>query len=120
LGDLGPAPGKAWEDGLEPDNAMRHAVCMLEDLADGRGALFQVAGEAVALYRVGDRVFALANVCPHREGPLAFGDLRGGVVYCPVHAWPFDLASGRCLDHPGAAVRVFPVSVEGGEVQIEL
>ncbi len=79
-----------------------------------------MGGAAVALFLVGGRVYALDNACPHREGPLAFGDLDGTTVHCPVHAWPIDLASGRCLDVPGAEVRTYPVRVEGGEVRIEI
>ncbi len=72
------------------------------------------------MFRVGDAVYAIENACPHREGPLAFGDVRGTTVHCPVHSWPFDLATGQCLDVPGAAVRTYAVRVEGGVVRIEL
>jgi nitrite reductase (NADH) small subunit len=106
---------------IKTPKPMRRKLCRIDELPEGCGALFEVAGEAVALFRIGERVFALANTCPHREGPLAFGDLRGGAVHCPVHAWPFDLASGRCLDRPGVSVRSFAVRVaEGGEVEVEL
>ncbi len=74
----------------------------------------------VALFRIGSLVHAMENTCPHREGPLAFGDVRGGTVFCPVHAWPFDLATGRCTEYPEVSVRVFQVRLEGEEVWIEL
>ncbi len=74
----------------------------------------------VAIFRVGSRVHAIENTCPHREGPLAFGDVREGTVFCPLHAWPFDLATGRSPEFPEAFVRIFPVSLEGGEVWIEI
>ncbi len=94
------------------------AVCRLADLEEGRGRLVEVGGACLALFRVGDAVYAIDNTCPHREGPLAFGEVRGTTVHCPVHAWPFDLATGRCLDVPGASVRRWPARVEGGVVWI--
>jgi len=99
---------------------VRRTVCRFSDLPDRQGYLVEVAGEAIALFRVGDRVHAIDNTCPHREGPLAFGDLRGATVHCPLHAWPFDVRTGRCAEFPGVAVRTFPVHLEGDEVQIEL
>ncbi len=99
---------------------MRHTVCRLADLPARQGYLVEVEGHAIALFRVGDGVHALENTCPHRDGPLAFGELRDGVVYCPVHAWPFDVRTGRCQEFPEVAVRTYPVHVEGDAVQVEL
>lgn len=80
----------------------------------------EAAGEAIALFRVGDEVHAVESTCPHRGGPLAFGELRGATVFCPLHAWAFDVRTGRCDEFPEASLRTFAVHVEGGEVQIEL
>ncbi|HET9595874.1 MAG TPA: Rieske 2Fe-2S domain-containing protein [Anaeromyxobacteraceae bacterium] len=99
---------------------MLRAVCRLSDLPATQGYLVEVGGEVVALFRVGDEVHAIENRCPHRDGPLAFGDLKGSTVYCPVHAWDFDVRTGRCGEFPRVAVRTFPVQVRGDEVLIEL
>ena len=100
--------------------ALERTVCHLSDIEDGRALLVEVEGLELALFRRGEEVFALENSCPHRGGSLASGDLKGEVVYCPLHAWPFDLRSGRCLEFPEAPVRIFPVRVEGGKVRVEL
>lgn len=99
---------------------MRHRVAALHDLPDGHGWLVEVGGEEIALFRRGDRVDAIENACPHRGAALAFGDVRGGMVYCPLHAWGFELATGACPEFPGAAVRSYPVRVEGDDVFVEL
>jgi nitrite reductase (NADH) small subunit len=95
-------------------------VARLADLPEGSGHRVVVAGREVALFRRGDRVHALDGVCPHRGALLAFGERRGGVAYCPLHAWGFDLESGRCTDPGNVSIATFPVRVEGGEVWIEL
>jgi len=99
---------------------VRRTVCRFSHLRDGQGHLVEVDGEDIALFRVGEDVHAIENSCPHRNGPLAFGDLRGFTVFCPLHAWAFDVRTGLCEEFPGASVRTFPVHVEGDEVQIEL
>ena len=99
---------------------MRHRVARLDELPDRVGWLVTVEGQEVALFRLGERVYALDNDCPHRGAALAFGDVRGERVHCPLHAWAFDLPTGACDESPAAAVRCHPVHLEGGEVFVEL
>jgi nitrite reductase/ring-hydroxylating ferredoxin subunit len=49
---------------------------------------------------------AFSNVCPHKGGPLNEGQwLDRARVRCPWHGYVFDVATGRCLNRPGLAVR---------------
>lgn len=99
---------------------MRHRVARLEELPDRVGWLVTVEGQEVALFRLGERVYAIDNDCPHRGAALAFGDVRGESVHCPLHAWAFHLPTGACDEAPAADVRCHPVHLEGGEVFVEL
>ena len=99
---------------------MRRTVCRLSDVPERQGYLVELDGVQVALFRVEGEVHALENACPHRDGPLAYGDVRGGTVYCPLHAWPFDVRTGRCHEFPAVSVRTFRVHVVGDEVQLEV
>jgi nitrite reductase (NADH) small subunit len=99
---------------------VRHRVATLAELPESGGYRVVVAGREVALFRRGERVHALDGVCPHRGGMLAYGERREGVAFCPLHAWGFDLESGRCTDPEHVSIETFPVHVEGGEVWIEL
>ena len=52
----------------------------------------------LAVFRTGDdRVFALEDRCPHRQGPLSDGIVSGHAVACPLHNWLIDLATGQPL-----------------------
>jgi nitrite reductase/ring-hydroxylating ferredoxin subunit/alkylhydroperoxidase/carboxymuconolactone decarboxylase family protein YurZ len=35
--------------------------------------------------------------CPHHGTDLAFCEVRGTTVECPLHGWRFDLKDGRCV-----------------------
>lgn len=61
----------------------------------------EVAGRAIALFLVGDRVFALDDTCVHRGRSLAKGTLWRGKVICPGHQWAFDPETGRAEDQDG-------------------
>ena len=93
-------------------------ACRVEELAEGKGKMVELDGECIALFRSGAEVVAVDNECPHRGGALAGGDLHGGAVHCPLHGWPFDARTGRCLELAGVGVRTFRVVVRGGEVWV--
>lgn len=70
----------------------------------------QVAGTSVALFLIGDRVFALRDVCIHKQRLLSKGTVLHGKVICPGHQWAFDPETGQADDQdecqPSYAVRV--------------
>ena len=49
----------------------------------------------VALFRTADdRIFALEDRCPHKQGPLSQGIVHGTAVTCPLHNMVIGLESG--------------------------
>ena len=71
------------------------ATVPVADLARRRRTRVEVGDRAVALFLVGDRVFALDDVCVHKGRSLARGALWQGRVVCPAHQWAFDPETGR-------------------------
>jgi len=79
------------------------------------------AGGDIALFRTDDdRVFALADRCPHKGGPLSQGIVFGQRVACPLHNWSIELGSG-CAVAPdiGCAAR-FDVRIDDGVVHVAI
>lgn len=69
-----------------------------------------VAGRRIALFLVGDDVYALDDTCIHKQRSLSKGAVLNGRVICPGHQWLFDPATGQVEDRdecqPSHAVRV--------------
>jgi alkylation response protein AidB-like acyl-CoA dehydrogenase len=63
---------------------------------------------------------AVINRCSHQSATLAEGRVRRGIVMCPLHGARFELASGRCIGAPYAALRTFPTSVIDGVIHVEV
>ena len=51
-------------------------------------------GERIAVFRDGDRIGALSNLCAHQNGPLGEGRIVDGCVTCPWHGYQYRLADG--------------------------
>lgn len=86
------------------------------DLKEGERTVVEKEGRALAVARVGGVVYAIDNACPHRKGELGRGDLQGHYLYCPLHAWSFDLRDGKAFFPEGAKVECFEVKEEGGRI----
>ncbi len=64
---------------------------------------------------------AVDNICPRLKGEtLAAGTLTGDIVSCPFHGWMFELDSGECINHPGAAARTYGTRVNGTDIEVFL
>jgi len=97
----------------------RVKVVELAALASGQTTLVTVDGEDVAIFRRGDEILAIGNLCPHQGGSLSDGFVEGDIVTCPLHGWEFDLRSGACMTVPGESVPSYAVTVEAGAVFVE-
>jgi nitrite reductase (NADH) small subunit len=76
-------------------------------------------GEEIAVFRTGDnRVFALANRCPHKGGPLAQGIVHGHSVACPLHNWNIALATGEAQGGDKGCTPTIRAKVDAGRVLI--
>ena len=65
-------------------------------LVEGKAIAVEIEGRPVALFRIGEEIYALDNVCPHAGARLDQGRVANGVVSCPLHGAKFELATGRC------------------------
>ena len=73
-------------------------------------AVIEIEGRKISIARLGEKVFAFANVCPHASGVLTDGwlDPRGNVV-CPVHGYRFNIQNGRNTTGEGYHMKHWPV-----------
>lgn len=70
------------------------AVTKLSDLKRARKTVVEVGGTQIALFWHDDRVFALQNICIHRQRELGKGVILKDRIVCPGHQWSFDLETG--------------------------
>lgn len=98
----------------------RHRIGPLADLPEDEGFRVDLGPEGIALFRRGDRVFAVGDSCPHMGASLAEGFLDGDAVVCPWHGWVFSLKDGASPFDEEATVPVYRAVVEDGDVYVEV
>lgn len=100
---------------------MKVSLGKLGDLPDGRGVRVEAAGHRVAVFRIGEAVYALGDRCSHAEASLAEGEVFDLDVECPRHGSEFSLVTGEPDSFPATRpVPVYEISLEDEEVFLEL
>jgi nitrite reductase (NADH) small subunit len=77
--------------------------------ADGNIAIFRTAS---------DEIFAVADLCPHKQGPLSQGIVHGRRVTCPLHGLVLELAEGTAVGPDEGCAATYPVRIEDGQISI--
>lgn len=85
-----------------------------DSIAEGTVRKFDAGGRTLAITRIGGRLHALDDRCPHAGGPLSEGFVENGTLRCPWHERHFDPQTGRCTDSAATrAVACFPIAPDG-------
>jgi len=109
-------------------------VSKIDELKSGTMKAVNVAGREILLARVGDKYYAVDNLCSHMKGNLSQGKLEGTVVTCPLHGSQFDISNGRVVRwlkgglmskvskvlKPSKGLTVYNVEVEDNRVLVEV
>lgn len=91
------------------------------ELPEGSMTCVDAGGMDVLLARRNGTVYALANRCTHRGGPLHEGELEDGCVVCPWHDSRFRLEDGAVDRGPATSPQPsFETRVNEGRIEVRL
>lgn len=96
-------------------------VADTDDVSEGEPLGIVVAGREIALFRVGNRVYATSNLCTHGHARLSDGYQEGNLIECPLHQGQFDVRTGACAMLPVTEdIRIYPARMKNGAIEISL
>lgn len=103
------------------DNSLEfQKVCSFKELKSNAGMRFLINDVDVAIFLIEDKIYAVDNVCPHKQSALIYdGFIEGQYIVCPAHGWKFNLITGR-TDTGGKGLNVYETKIENGDVYIKI
>jgi nitrite reductase/ring-hydroxylating ferredoxin subunit/uncharacterized membrane protein len=94
-------------------------VASPEELPEGKPTQVFAGGVAMVLVRQDGAIYALADRCSHRGGPLSDGEVDGDCVTCAWHGSKFSLIDGEVIDGPATLPQpAYEVRVTGDDVLV--
>jgi nitrite reductase (NADH) small subunit len=96
-------------------------ITQLDEIPVLGSRVVKTADEDIAIFRTSDdRIFAVKDACPHKQGPLSQGIVHGTAITCPLHNWKIDLASGEALGADEGCTNVYDTKVENNMVYLRI
>lgn len=117
---------------------MQYHICHVDKIPDSDALIVDVKGRSIGIFKRDDRYFAVKNLCPHKQAPLAKGTLDGTmlptncpgelnfgledkVLKCPWHGWEFDIETGQCLFGVSSSkIKTYSVEIIEDNVYIDI
>jgi nitrite reductase/ring-hydroxylating ferredoxin subunit/uncharacterized membrane protein len=89
------------------------------DLPDDTPVAVVAEGRQIMLYRHGDSLYAIDNVCSHAGGILSRGPVADLTVTCPLHGSRFALVDGCVSRGPASQPQpVLPTRIRNGWIEV--
>jgi len=96
-------------------------VCKLDEIPPSQARTVNAGDTMIAVFRLtDDRIKAVENRCPHKQGPLAEGIISGDDILCPLDNWRIHLDSGEVAAPDEGCVKTYATKVENGQVFLSL
>jgi NAD(P)H-dependent nitrite reductase small subunit len=103
-----------------PNEMAEYIVGKVDDIPEGKGIAVEAGPRTIAVFRVGEKLYAVANRCPHKGASLCEGEVvvEEGIVRCPWHHWNWQLEDGKLEADPRQGLRTYPIAVDGDDVVV--
>ncbi len=101
-------------------DARFQTVARVGEIPEGQGQVYEVDGRMIAVFQDQGHYYAMDDACPHAGAPLSEGLVFDRTVTCTWHGWRFSLVDGKHIEGSKCRVAVYPVRVEGDEIQVSV
>ncbi|MCX7876583.1 MAG: nitrite reductase (NAD(P)H) small subunit [Melioribacteraceae bacterium] len=95
-------------------------ICSISELKEKVGKRFFVDDVDIAVFRIGNDVFAVSNVCIHQKAAIIYdGYVEDFVVSCPAHGWQFSLRDGK-MNFGAKGLDSYEVKIINNDVYVKV
>jgi len=94
-------------------------VCLANEIPPGERLFIEIGNDAVVIFNIGGKYYAIDDVCSHDRGPLGDGYRDNYQIVCPRHGARFDVTTGKVMAPPAREdIKSYPVRVNGEYLEL--
>ena len=90
------------------------------DVASGKLRCVEIGGRRIALFSLGDEIYALDDLCTHESERLSEGTMDRDEIACPLHKARFNVRTGQSSTGQTDTIERYNVRIADGDVEIEI
>ncbi|XOB62568.1 nitrite reductase small subunit NirD [Campylobacterota bacterium DY0563] len=97
-----------------------YKVAQIEDIPQMGSRKIIIGETEIAIFKTNDgAIFAINNICPHKQGKLSEGLIHEHIVTCPLHNWNIDLSSGEALGNDTGCTNIYKTKIKNNILYLE-
>lgn len=93
-------------------------LCPADEIPDSRAKIMLAGMENIAVFRDGNQIYAVSNICRHQHGPLGEGKIVDGCITCPWHGYQYLPHNGQSPPPFTEKIETYDVLVKNGMVWV--
>ncbi len=98
-----------------------YKITEIENIPSMGSRKVEIGEIEIAIFKTRDgSIFAINNVCPHKQGKLSEGLVHEKQVTCPLHSWEIDLTTGEALGNDSGCTNIYESKIVDGIVFVSL
>jgi 3-phenylpropionate/trans-cinnamate dioxygenase ferredoxin component len=91
-------------------------IADLDEITPKRPRRVMVGEREIVVFRVGNEIFAIENLCPHQQFSVFHqAVLDEYTITCPMHGWSFDIRTGENISGNGR-LKTCEIRIDGNDV----
>ncbi|MEO0584680.1 MAG: Rieske 2Fe-2S domain-containing protein [Bacteroidota bacterium] len=109
---------KLHQETFSPEGEGFVYVCKWEEIKDSCAKTILVEGENIAIFKNGNKLSAVSNLCRHQNGPLGEGRIVDGCITCPWHGYQYLPENGQSPPPFTEKLETYDVKLLGDKVYV--
>ncbi len=93
-------------------------VCTPNEIDENCAKMVTIDGERIAVFKYGNKLSAVHNVCKHQNGPLGEGKIVNGCITCPWHGYQYLPDKGRAPEPFTELLATYQLKLIGNEIYV--
>ena len=95
-------------------------ICSINDIPHDSPLCVEIDGRPVAICKVGEKFYAIEDICPHQGSSFDGGSLDEDLLTCPLHGWRMNVISGESMEAPGVTIETYEVQIREDDVYVRI
>lgn len=96
-----------------------YKITEVENIPSMGSRIVKIGEIEIAIFKTKDgSIFAINNICPHKQGKLSEGLVHEHIVTCPLHNWDINLSNGEALGNDSGCTNVYEYKIENNIIYL--
>jgi nitrite reductase (NADH) small subunit len=96
-----------------------YKITEVENIPSMGSRIVKIGEIEIAIFKTKDgSIFAINNMCPHKQGKLSEGLVHEHIVTCPLHNWDINLSNGEALGNDSGCTNVYEYKIENNIIYL--